>query len=90
MTMTKTCGVAGVGVSVGAADGVAGDSVCVGDGVAIAAGGDAHEAARTATSASRKKGARIGLTILERVAAHGVANHIQAVSGSTPVKRPRP
>jgi hypothetical protein len=58
---------------------VAGGSVCVGDGVAIAAGGDAHDPARTATSASRKKGARIGLTIVERVAAHGVADHIRAV-----------
>ncbi|HKC90236.1 MAG TPA: hypothetical protein VKE23_02800 [Candidatus Limnocylindria bacterium] len=77
--MTKTCGVAGVGVSVGLGDGVAGGSVCVGDGVAIAADGDAHDTARTATSNSRKKGARIGLTILERGAAHGVADHIQAV-----------
>ena len=77
--MTKTCGAAGVGVSVGLADGVTGGSVCVGDGVAIAAGGGAHDTARTAASASRKKGARIGLTILDRVAAHGVADHIQAV-----------
>jgi hypothetical protein len=79
MTMTKTCWVAGLGVSVGVADGVAGDSISVGDGVGIAACGGAHDTASRATSASRKKGARIGLTILERVAAHGVADHIQPV-----------
>jgi len=93
MTMTKTCGLVGVGlgVSVGVGEGL-GDSLGEGDGVVVATGGDAHDIARATTSMSAKRDRRIDGTIVgcERVGAHGVREHVGSVRARTPERSPRP
>ena len=66
ITTTKTFGAMGAGVWVGdgVGNGVAGRSLCDGDGVvAVEAGGATHDTARARTSASFARG-RIGVSIV--------------------------
>ena len=84
----------GVGLSVGVGEGegggVSSDGLGEGDAVVVATGADAHDAAIATTSASGTKEARIDSTILERVPAHGVGEHVPSVRARTAEKRPRP
>jgi hypothetical protein len=55
MTITKTCGAVGAGLSVGVGDGVDGVWLGEGDGVVVATGAETHDTERTIRSASIKR-----------------------------------